>query len=677
MVIKREDVTIEGVSFPVYSMNTLIVGSGAAGLNAAQRLFEYGQRDIALVTDHWGGGTSFNAGSDKQTFYKLSLAGSVPDSPRIMADDFVRGGCMHGDIALCEAQHSAEMFFRLVALGVPFPHDRYGGYVGYRTDHAAGGRATSAGPLTSRMICEYLGRSVCDKGIPILDNHDVVALLCEREQGRKRVCGAVAIDRSAMEGERCGFVLFNARNVVLATGGPGGMYDTSVYPESQTGSTGMALSVGATAQNLTESQFGIASVGFRWNLSGSYQQVIPRYYSTDRRGGDSQEFLNRFFPDMKSLAGAIFRKGYEWPFDTAKVANHGSSLIDLLVYRETVRKGRRVFLDFRRNPSRSSGLGDFSLDVLDGEAHSYLEKSKALLPTPIERLSAMNPQAVDLFRDNGIDLTGEPLEIALCAQHCNGGLKGNLWWESNIAHLFPIGEVCGTHGVRRPGGAALNSGQVGGARAALFIAQRYGCVPLDAEDFAGRTRRQVRECLEFAQQIRGRGGDGELVPEQVLGEIRERMSVYGAAVRDRAAVTRAAEEAWWLYGKVRTGLCIVSHDDLVAAFRVADLCLTHAVTLDALKEYLDREGGSRGSAFVLNPEGELPNEKLGGKWSFRLADPDDFVSSRILEIDLDEELNVRKRWVDIRPVPEEDGWFEKVWSDYIEDRIFVEESEGE
>ena len=30
---------------------------------------------------------------------------------------------------------------------------------------------------------------------------------------------------------------------------------------------------GSQGKNLTESQFGIASIKFRWNLSGTYQQV--------------------------------------------------------------------------------------------------------------------------------------------------------------------------------------------------------------------------------------------------------------------------------------------------------------------------------------------------------------------------------------------------------------------
>ena len=54
---------------------------------------------------------------------------------------------------------------------------------------------------------------------------------------------------------------------------------------------------GAEAHNLTESQFGMASIRPRWNLSGTYQQVIPRYVSTDAGCGDAREFLNDAFPD--------------------------------------------------------------------------------------------------------------------------------------------------------------------------------------------------------------------------------------------------------------------------------------------------------------------------------------------------------------------------------------------
>ena len=53
-------------------------------------------------------------------------------------------------------------------------------------------------------------------------------------------------------------------------------------------------------------------------------------------------------PDRGELLTKLFLKGYQWPFDVRKVAG-GSSIIDILVYMESA-KGRRVYLDYRRNP---------------------------------------------------------------------------------------------------------------------------------------------------------------------------------------------------------------------------------------------------------------------------------------------------------------------------------------
>ena len=108
------------------SFNTVIIGSGAAGLSAALHLDRLGVKDIAIFTEGLDMGTSINTGSDKQTYYKLGVGGSRADSPVEMAADLASGGSMHGDIALIEAALSVQGFLNLVNLGVAFPHDRYG-----------------------------------------------------------------------------------------------------------------------------------------------------------------------------------------------------------------------------------------------------------------------------------------------------------------------------------------------------------------------------------------------------------------------------------------------------------------------------------------------------------------------------------------------------------------------
>ena len=299
---------------------TAVVGSGCAGLNAADCLAALGQ-EVLLITEGMNCGTSRNTGSDKQTYYKLSLAGDDGDSVGEMARTLC-GPDVDGDIALCEAAGSARAFFKLVQLGVPFPANEMGEYVGYQTDHDTRRRATSAGPLTSRYMTEALEKSVRARGVPVLDNTLVFRILT----GENGVCGLLCLDRRTRTP-----VAVRCANVVLATGGPAGIYADRVYPPSQFGMSGMALAAGCAGVNLHCWQYGLASVGFRWNVSGSYQQAIPRYVSVDQAGTE-REFLAESLPGAAAL-DLVFLKGYQWPFDPRKA--QGSSRIDLLVKQQT------------------------------------------------------------------------------------------------------------------------------------------------------------------------------------------------------------------------------------------------------------------------------------------------------------------------------------------------------
>ena len=433
--------------------NTIVIGTGCAGYNAADKLYDLGVRDIAIVTEGRYMGTSRNTGSDKQTYYKLSLCGSDGDSVREMADTLYSGGSVMGEHALCEAAYSTRCFMRLVELGVPFPTNEYGEYAGYKTDHDPRTRATSCGPLTSKYMTEALERSVIGKGIEIIDFQRVIKIITENGA----VTGVACV--STVTGE---ISVITCQNVILCTGGPAGIYKNTVYPESQRGATGLAADAGAALANMDQWQYGIASTKFRWNLSGTYQQVLPRYISVDENGNESDFLYDKLGADS---LGLIFLKGYQWPFDTRKV--NGSSKIDLLVA-EQIKKGYRVYLDFTQNPK---GLED-GFDLLPDEAYDYLERSGALFGTPIERLEKMNAGAIALYASHGIDLYSERLEIAVCAQHCNGGVAVDGNWQSEIDGLYVAGEAAGTFGVYRPGGSALNSTQVGSLRAAEHISKR-------------------------------------------------------------------------------------------------------------------------------------------------------------------------------------------------------------
>ena len=667
--------------------DVLVIGSGAAGLAAAARLKAEGVEDVLVLTESLRGGTSINTGSDKQTYYKLGLCGEGADSPVAMARTYFEGGAMHGDIALVEASLSARCFSHLCDVGVPFPHDAFGQYAGYKTDHDPARRATSVGPHTSREMCLRLLDECRMRGVRFAEGFVAVSLLVEPISSPEglapperplRCLGALAIDvhgtTERSEGARTLFAHVEARDVVFAVGGPGGLYERSVYPACHVGGIGLALAAGARARNLPLSQFGLASTRFRWNVSGTYMQALPRFVSTAADGvSDPRDFLlPAFGGNAAAAAGMVFLKGYQWPFDAEKAAK-GSSRIDLLVREETLGRGRRVFLDFR---TETPGLDPLNLPA---EARDYLERSGAFSGPPIARLERMNPGAVALYREHGIDLAAELLEIALCAQHNNGGLAADVWWQSeNVAHLWPVGEVNGSHGVRRPGGSALNAGQVGAFRAAEAIAAARRAA-------AAKDERRKAQCANPGSG--GASPPGE--PQTALREetrlrallrgtrdwraeraaLRARMDAAAGPVRAAATLARAAEEARAQLAAIRTdGFAPpASPSEAAEALRTESLCLASFAYLEACLAEVEAGAGSRGSAIVVSndatarPEGSphLPENP-----AFRALVQETELSSggaRTL---------FAHKFVPVRPIPTPDDWFEDVWRDYREGRIF-------
>jgi len=669
IMLQAEKRTIGGMEIEVYTVGTLVIGTGAAGLNCAEHLADLYKGDVAIATDRLGAGTSNNSGSDKQTYYKIGIFGDVPDSPVAFAHSLYDGGMMHGDIAYVEALGSATEFFHLIKNGVPFPYNRYGAYVGYKTDHDPRQRGTSCGPKTSILMVEKSLAQVRRNNTPLFDRHEVIRLLTAGKSGpagAERVIGAVCINRRRVDAENHGLVLFNCENIVLATGGPGEMYRISVYPRGQVGNHGLALEIGAKANNLTESQFGLASIGFRWNLSGTYQQVIPNYFSTDAQGNDRRNFLADYFDDMAHMATCIFLKGYQWPFNARRLADRGSSLVDIAVNNE-IMAGRRVFMDFMSNPVPEHGMADFDIAALEPEARTYLERSGALQDTPYDRLLHMNPPSIEIYSEHGVDLR-EPLEVAVCAQHNNGGLVGNLWWESNIKHLFPIGEINGSHGIR-PGGSALNSGQVGGLRAAQYIANVYTAAPRPLDSFIRLAEPQVKEELEAIRRFLNAPA-GARPCKSVRAEIQDRMSRHAAFIREERAVSAALDGAKRLLAAVRAeGMRLEKKADLCTAFQNDHLCLTHIAFLEALRAYIERGGGSRGSFMILDEKGDQEVESRRGR-ELRHRSENEAMRREILEVQQARPGEFRIEPVETRPLPQDDSWFETAWAEWRDGRIF-------
>ena len=612
---------------------TLVIGSGCAGYGAADCLWNRGVKIIAVLTENRVAGTSRNTGSDKQTYYKMSLSGNEGDCPLFMAQTLFDGGAMDGDIAMAEAATSVKAYLKLEGLGVEFPQNEYGEFVGYKTDHDPYTRASSVGPYTSKQMTEALENSVISKGIPVLSGYQVIKLAVSDG----KVNGLYAIEINAADDDY-GLVYFSCQNVIVATGGPAIIYRDSVFPVSHTGASSLLLEAGVRFANAAEWQYGIASTKFRWNLSGTYQQVLPRYISIDDAGNE-YEFLNEYYSDPIEAINNIFLKGYQWPFDSKKAA--ASSRIDLLVYNEIAVKKRRVFMDFRRN---ATVIDEMGLDKLSAEAYTYLKNSGALQALPIDRLLAMNPKAYDLYMDHNIDLAKEPLEIAVCAQHNNGGAEVDVNYQTNIKGIFAAGEVACTLGIIRPGGTALNSSQVSGMRIADYLCtlkKSHAPVAPDAAE-AENIRSFIRASQAEESTVRA-----------FRRQMQSTMTEHFAFRRDVEDMEKAMVEYWEHYRNLYKENTWQRLTELPQLFKNRDMLITQLAYGESML-YSARTAGSRGGALAMKNGSELP-ESI------------EYRGKKILTTFEGDNISITERAV--RPLPvERNLWFETVWKEYLKKR---------
>lgn len=656
-----ECLEISGISVPIYTCEALVLGSGAAGMRAVVEMKRRGI-DVLVASTGLYAGTSACSGSDKQTLYTASTD-YKGDNFIKYAESLCAGGGMDFSTAYIEAVGSNDAVGGLQFMGLPLPHDDQGAILRYKTDHDEAGRATSCGPRTSKLMVKVLFDEAILLNVRIFPSCSGIKIVKETVDGQERVCGVIALHREEKR-NTYGMVFIRCEELVIATGGPGELYRDSVYPHHCHGGLGLALEAGVELCNVTESQFGIGTprTNFPWNLSGTYVQVMPRVYSVDEEGNEIH-FLKRYYRTTREMVSNTFRKGYQWPFHSTRMLDYGSSLFDLAVYAEQ-KAGRKVYLDFLRNPEPVNDGETFSLEDLDPDVRLYLENNEALQELPIDRLRRMNPLAIELYKMHGSDLCSEPLEFAMNNQHMNGGILINDWGQTNLAGCYAIGEAAGSHGVTRPGGAALNSGQVFGKRVAVAIKRarlNRGAYAADQATISQTLEQTLAEADQFLSDSSGR------TPKAIKTEIQARMSDNAGIICSQPEVKAALEAAKGLRSEVEEQGIQVSSASLVGtAFRWRHMAWVSEAVLTALDHYISHGGGSRGARAICSEVGtRCPDAKQEDLSRFRFieeqaADRDEkLVVSR-----LGNGLAIRALPVDLTPEVKRE-FFEKGWGSYL------------
>ena len=209
----------------------------------------------------------------------------------------------------------------------------------------------------------------------------------------------------------------------------------------------------------------------------------------------------------------------------------------------------------------------------------------------------MNPLSIELYKRYKLDIAREPLEFAVNNQHMNGGLAVNIWGETNLPGCYAVGEAAGTHGVTRPGGAALNAGQVFGTRCAEHIAAAVG------EATGNDPRSMVEHGLTAA--LAALRPDSPLGCEAIRDETQARMSDHAGVICSADAIAQALHAARALNARIaREGVAYNGAAGALRALQWRHMALAAEAVLAALDAYVQVGGGSRGARAILAGDGE-------------------------------------------------------------------------
>ena len=321
---------------------------------------------------------------------------------------------------------------------------------------------------------------------------------------------------------------------------------------------------------------------------------------------------------------------------------------------------------------------NYEENLLDPTAKEYLANSNALASTPFDRLKLLNPKAIELYMENGIDISKEFLQIAVCNQHLNGGISGDIWWETNIKHLFAIGETNGSHGIHRPGGSALNSGQVGGLRAA----QKIGNVYIKSETptrhefihLIGPELALIIKNILSALFKKSLMNIDQMTPSQFWEKIQDRMSKFGGIIRPLKDLFEEGKQVINQIYNLNTILILQNNQEIIEFLRIQDALLTQHYILESILNFHESNGKSRGSYLILRDTlNESFNETYiippGDLKQFKFVISDNILKDKIQTIQTHTGI-IKFEWEKVRDIPNEFGWFENVWKDFTDGTIF-------
>ncbi|MFB6111961.1 MAG: FAD-binding protein [Halobacteriaceae archaeon] len=402
----------------MYEHDVLVVGGGGAGLRAAIAAHEEGA-DVAIVSklhpvrSHTGAAEG-----------GINAALREGDSWEDHAYDTMKGSDYLADAPAIEVltQTSPEEVIQLEHWGMAFSRDDDGRVSQRPFGGLSFPRTTYAGAETGHQLLHTMYEQVVKRGIDVYDEWYVTRLaVTDHADPADRTChGLVAYD--IRSGELAGF---QARNgVILATGGPGQMYDHTTNAVANTGDGyAMAYRAGVPLEDMEFVQF--------------HPTTLPSTGVLITEG-------------VRGEGGILYnRHGERFMYEYGYATNDGE-----LASRDVVSRAELTEVNEGR------GIED---------DHVYLDMRHLGEERIIDRLENI----VHLSEDfEGVDPLEEPMPVKPGQHYEMGGIETNEHGETCIDGLYAAGETAcvSVHGSNRLGGNALPELIVFGRRAGRHAA---------------------------------------------------------------------------------------------------------------------------------------------------------------------------------------------------------------
>jgi succinate dehydrogenase / fumarate reductase flavoprotein subunit len=502
--------------YETFEYDVLIIGAGGAGLRAAIEASAAGVKVGLICKSLLGKAHTVMAEGGM-----AAAMGNVDDRDnwRVHFADTMRGGQYVNNWRMAElhAKEAPERVHELEAWGAVFDRTPDGKILQRNFGGHRYPRLAHVGDRTGLELIRTLQDHGIHQGITVHMEHTIVTLLKDGD----RVVGALGYDR-----ERGRFKIFQARAVVIATGGIGRAYKVTSNSWEYTGDgQSLAYDAGAELMDMEFVQFHPTGMIWPPSVMGILVTEAVRGEGGVLRNKDGKRFMFDDIPDnYKPQTATDPEEGWRY----TQGDKNAKRPPELLTRDHVARCINREV-----KAGRGSPHGGVFLDI------AWIKEK---IPGAAEHIKRKLPSMYHQFKQLAdLDITKEPMEIGPTTHYIMGGIRVNGDTQmSNVPGLFAAGEAAaGLHGANRLGGNSLSDLIVFGKRAGEFAAK------FARERGAGRINEaQVDEAARRALAPFDRGaqaGGSAEGPYQVQHDLQEMMQGLVGIVRREEEMVRALD----------------------------------------------------------------------------------------------------------------------------------------